>query len=83
MLLLGSAWGHYANNALAAIGAAKAIGVSVADSVQVLSSFAGVRRRAELVAQSDRHTLYDDFAHHPTAIAANIASLRSGMRSGC
>lgn len=67
---------HHANNALAAIGAAKAIGVSVADSVQALSSFAGVKRRMERIARSDRHTLYDDFAHHPTAIAANIASLR-------
>jgi UDP-N-acetylmuramate: L-alanyl-gamma-D-glutamyl-meso-diaminopimelate ligase len=59
-------------NALAAIAAAKSVGVSVNQSVEALSGFTGVKRRLERTAT----TIYDDFAHHPTAIRRTIAGLK-------
>jgi len=63
-------------NALAAIGAARHAGVEPAVAVEALSRFQGVRRRLELRGTVRGVRVYDDFAHHPTAIRETIAGLR-------
>ncbi|SPE20093.1 UDP-N-acetylmuramate:L-alanyl-gamma-D-glutamyl-meso-diaminopimelate ligase [Burkholderiales bacterium] len=67
---------HNRSNALAAIAAAAHVGVEVPQSLEALRRFAGVRRRLELRGTVQGVNLYDDFAHHPTAIAATLAGLR-------
>jgi UDP-N-acetylmuramate: L-alanyl-gamma-D-glutamyl-meso-diaminopimelate ligase len=67
---------HNAENALAAIGAARHAGVSVAQSIAALAEFKGVKRRMELRGEVRGISIYDDFAHHPTAIATTIDGLR-------
>jgi len=67
---------HNAENALAAIGAARHVGVSVAQSIAALAEFRGVKRRMELRGEVGGIAVYDDFAHHPTAIATTIDGLR-------
>jgi UDP-N-acetylmuramate: L-alanyl-gamma-D-glutamyl-meso-diaminopimelate ligase len=67
---------HNRSNALAAIAAARHAGVPVATALDALSRFRGVKRRLELRAQIAGIDLYDDFAHHPTEIAASLAALR-------
>jgi UDP-N-acetylmuramate: L-alanyl-gamma-D-glutamyl-meso-diaminopimelate ligase len=67
---------HNAENALAAIGAARHAGVSVSQSIDALAAFKGVRRRMELRGEVRGIAVYDDFAHHPTAIASTIDGLR-------
>jgi len=67
---------HNAENALAAILAARHAGVDVATSVEALKKFAGVRRRMEVRGVVHGITVYDDFAHHPTAIETTIDGLR-------
>ncbi len=67
---------HNAENALAAIGAARHVGVSVAQSIAALTEFKGVKRRMELRGEVHGISVYDDFAHHPTAIATTIDGLR-------
>ncbi len=67
---------HNAENALAAIGAARHAGVSVAQSIAALAEFKGVKRRMELRGEVRGIAVYDDFAHHPTAIAYTIDGLR-------
>ena len=67
---------HNAENALAAIGAARHVGVSVAQSIAALAEFKGVKRRMELRGEVRGISVYDDFAHHPTAIASTIDGLR-------
>ena len=67
---------HNAENALAAIGAARSAGVSVAQSIAALAEFKGVKRRMELRGEVRGISVYDDFAHHPTAIASTIDGLR-------
>jgi UDP-N-acetylmuramate: L-alanyl-gamma-D-glutamyl-meso-diaminopimelate ligase len=73
-------WGllgaHNAENALAAIGAARHAGVSVTQSIAALAEFKGVKRRMELRGEVQGVAVYDDFAHHPTAIASTIDGLR-------
>ena len=59
---------HNVNNGLAAIAAAYHVGVSVQQACQALSAFAGIKRRMELIGHVDGIEVYDDFAHHPTAI---------------
>lgn len=68
---------HNRMNALAAIAAAGHVGVAPADAVAALSRFAGVKRRMELRGTVDGVRIYDDFAHHPTAIATTLAGLRA------
>jgi UDP-N-acetylmuramate: L-alanyl-gamma-D-glutamyl-meso-diaminopimelate ligase len=68
---------HNRMNALAAIAAARHAGVAVADSVTALGRFANVKRRMEVRGVVDGVTVYDDFAHHPTAIATTVAGLRA------
>jgi len=68
---------HNVSNALAAIAAARHVGVTLEHACQALSEFAGVKRRLELKGEVDQIRVYDDFAHHPTAIATTIAGLRA------
>src|SRR5690349_10772583 len=67
---------HNAENALAAIGAARHVGISVSQSIAALAEFKGVKRRMELRGEVGGIAVYDDFAHHPTAIASTIDGLR-------
>ncbi len=67
---------HNQMNALAAIAAAEHVGISPADSAAALGSFKNVKRRLELVGEVNQICVYDDFAHHPTAIATTIDGLR-------
>lgn len=67
---------HNRANALAAIAAADAVGVSPEQSAAALARFGGVRRRMQTRGEQRGVTVIDDFAHHPTAIAQTIAALR-------
>ncbi len=67
---------HNAENALAAVLAARHAGVPVAVSCEALGQFRNARRRLEQFGVAGGVTLYDDFAHHPTAIASTIEALR-------
>jgi UDP-N-acetylmuramate: L-alanyl-gamma-D-glutamyl-meso-diaminopimelate ligase len=67
---------HNRLNALAAIAAARHAGVPVDASLAALASFRGVKRRMEVRGVARGVTVYDDFAHHPTAIATTVAGLR-------
>jgi len=66
---------HNVSNALAAIGAARAAGVTLSESVAALEEFTGVRRRLEIVGSASGVTVIDDFAHNPDKIAATLATL--------
>lgn len=69
---------HNLANALAAIAAASAAGVSVADAVQHIASFTGLARRFDIVGTSPSGvTVIDDFGHNPEKIAATLATLRA------
>ncbi len=67
---------HNQMNALAAIAAASHVGVSPADAARALGSFKNVKRRLEIIGRAKGVTVYDDFAHHPTAITTTIDGLR-------
>jgi UDP-N-acetylmuramate: L-alanyl-gamma-D-glutamyl-meso-diaminopimelate ligase len=67
---------HNRMNALAAIGAGRHAGVDPAAAIEALNAFQGVKRRMEVRGTVRGVTLYDDFAHHPTAIRTTIAGLR-------
>ncbi|MDI9237548.1 UDP-N-acetylmuramate:L-alanyl-gamma-D-glutamyl-meso-diaminopimelate ligase [Lysobacter sp. LF1] len=67
---------HNVMNALAALAAANAVGVEVASVLPALAQFRSVKRRLEVIGQAQGITVYDDFAHHPTAIATTLAGLR-------
>jgi UDP-N-acetylmuramate: L-alanyl-gamma-D-glutamyl-meso-diaminopimelate ligase len=67
---------HNRMNALAAIGAARHVGVPPEQAIASLSRFENVRRRMELVGEANGISVYDDFAHHPTAIATTVGGLR-------
>jgi UDP-N-acetylmuramate--alanine ligase len=66
---------HNVANALAAIGAARACGVALADAAAALERFAGLRRRLETVGEAGGVTVIDDFAHNPDKIEATLATL--------
>ena len=68
---------HNQLNALAAIAAARHCGVAPAVAIEALSTFQNVKRRMEVKGVVNGVTVYDDFAHHPTAIAATLAGLRA------
>ena len=68
---------HNVMNALAAIAAARHVGVAPARAAQALGTFLGVKRRMEIRGVVDQVTVYDDFAHHPTAIATTLQGLRA------
>jgi len=67
---------HSVHNALAAIAAARHAGVPVAQAIAALGEFKGVKRRMEVRGEVNGITIYDDFAHHPTAIATTLQVLR-------
>jgi UDP-N-acetylmuramate: L-alanyl-gamma-D-glutamyl-meso-diaminopimelate ligase len=67
---------HNVHNGLAAIAAAAHVGVSPAVSVEALATFAGIKRRLEVRGCVRDITVYDDFAHHPTAIQTTLQGLR-------
>jgi UDP-N-acetylmuramate: L-alanyl-gamma-D-glutamyl-meso-diaminopimelate ligase len=67
---------HNRMNALAAIAAARHVGVPPAQAIESLARFENVRRRMEVRGVVENITVYDDFAHHPTAIATTLAGLR-------
>jgi UDP-N-acetylmuramate: L-alanyl-gamma-D-glutamyl-meso-diaminopimelate ligase len=71
---------HNRNNALATLAAARHAGVPVAVGIDGLSRFRNVKRRLELRGTANGVTVYDDFAHHPTAIETTIAGLRAKVR---
>jgi UDP-N-acetylmuramate: L-alanyl-gamma-D-glutamyl-meso-diaminopimelate ligase len=75
-LVFGQAGRHNQLNALAAIAAARHAGVPVAESLAALAVFRGVKRRLEVRGTVKGITVYDDFAHHPTAIATTIDGLK-------
>ncbi len=75
-LVLPAAGSHNRANALAAIAAARHAGVPPAVAIEALSQFVGVKRRLELRGSAGGVAVYDDFAHHPTAIALTLAGLR-------
>jgi UDP-N-acetylmuramate: L-alanyl-gamma-D-glutamyl-meso-diaminopimelate ligase len=68
---------HNRLNALATIAAAQAAGVSPKEALAALGAFGGVRRRMETRGEAGGVTVYDDFAHHPTAIRTTLEGLRS------
>ena len=67
---------HNRENVLAAIAAARHVGVTPAQAIGSLSRFEGIKRRMELRGTEKGVRVYDDFAHHPTAIALTVAGLR-------
>lgn len=68
--------GHNMENALAAIAASRHAGVSVEHAIEALGTFKGIARRMQLRGEVRGVRVYDDFAHHPTAIATTIDGLR-------
>ncbi len=74
-------WGligrHNAENALAAVAAAHDIGVSVKVACDALCRFEGIKRRLELLGTPNEIAVYDDFAHHPTAVKTTLEGLRN------
>jgi UDP-N-acetylmuramate: L-alanyl-gamma-D-glutamyl-meso-diaminopimelate ligase len=67
---------HNVRNALAAIAVGHAVGLDAATMARGLRSFEGVRRRLEIVGDAGGVRVYDDFAHHPTAVAETLAAVR-------
>lgn len=68
---------HNAENALAALIAAQQAGVTLQQACESLSGFTSVKRRLQLLASVGGVSVYDDFAHHPTAIRSALQALRS------
>ncbi|NLC62188.1 MAG: UDP-N-acetylmuramate:L-alanyl-gamma-D-glutamyl-meso-diaminopimelate ligase, partial [Gammaproteobacteria bacterium] len=68
---------HNVMNALGALAACHAVGVDVASVIPALEDFGSVKRRMELLGEVDGIRVYDDFAHHPTAIATTLDGLRA------
>jgi UDP-N-acetylmuramate: L-alanyl-gamma-D-glutamyl-meso-diaminopimelate ligase len=68
---------HNVRNALAAVAIGREFGLDAKAIREGLATFAGVRRRLEVVGERRGVTVYDDFAHHPTAVAETIAALRA------
>lgn len=67
---------HNANNALVAIIAAEHIGIPVCKACEALNEFKSVKRRLECIFESNGTRIYDDFAHHPTAISKTLEAMR-------
>lgn len=70
---------HNRMNALAVIAAARHVGVAPCISIEALSEFKNVKRRMETKGVVNNITVYDDFAHHPTAIETTVAGLRAKL----
>jgi len=67
---------HNINNALNAIAAARHVGIQTDICIQALGEFKGVKRRLEVIFENEHTVIYDDFAHHPTAIRTTLQGLR-------
>ena len=70
---------HNVSNALAAVMAARHVGVDIQTACHALSEFSSVKRRMELRGEVDNVYVYDDFAHHPTAIETTLAGMRAKL----
>ena len=70
---------HNVRNALAAIAVGAAIGLDYTTIARGLRAFRGVKRRLEVVGEVGGVTVYDDFAHHPTAVAETLRAVRHGL----
>ena len=68
---------HNANNGVMAIAAARHAGVPVHVAIEALAEFRNVKRRMEVIVEHNGITVYDDFAHHPTAITTTLEGLRN------
>ena len=68
---------HNVKNAMAAVAAAFEIGINVQQACDALSLFVGIKRRMETIYSEQNLTIYDDFAHHPTAIKTTLEGLRA------
>ena len=73
---------HNRLNALAAVAAARHVGVEPAQAIESLSAFSGIQRRMQVRGRARGATVYDDFAHHPTAIRTTIEGLRQRVGAG-
>ncbi|MDH3452266.1 MAG: Mur ligase family protein, partial [Gammaproteobacteria bacterium] len=73
---------HNLRNTLAAVAAAHHAGIPVPQCLAALETFRGVARRLQVIAQAGGITVYDDFAHHPTAIRATLLALRAAAGAG-
>jgi len=73
---------HNVSNALAAIAAARHAGVPVQHAIAALAEFKGVKRRMQLRGEIAGKRVYDDFAHHPTAIKTTLEGLRANAGNG-
>ncbi len=73
---------HNQANALAAIAAARHCGVAPSQAIEAFRDFKGIKRRLEVRGVVNSITIYDDFAHHPTAIQATLAGLRARVGAG-
>ncbi len=67
---------HNISNAMAALGAVRHVGVNPIDAIEALGKFKNVKRRMELKGKENGVSVYDDFAHHPTAIEFTLMGLR-------
>lgn len=72
---------HNVFNALSALAAAHHVGILVADGIAALTEFQSVKRRMEVIATINGVTIYDDFAHHPTAIKTTLSGLRKQVQN--
>ena len=72
---------HNVANGLAALIASYHAGIELEIAIQYLSTFPGVKRRMEVIAQNESTTVYSDFAHHPTAIASTLEGIREHVGS--
>lgn len=68
---------HNVSNALAALAAAQAAGLDLADAAQAISGFVGLRRRLEVVGSTKGVTVFDDFGHNPDKITATLRTLHA------
>jgi UDP-N-acetylmuramate: L-alanyl-gamma-D-glutamyl-meso-diaminopimelate ligase len=73
---------HNVRNALAALAAAEAAGLDARDAKEALAAFAGVKRRLEVRGTARGVTVYDDFAHHPTAVRETLKALAAVRGNG-
>ena len=70
---------HNISNALASIAAARHVGVPAEYAIAALAEFKGVKRRMQLRGEINQISVYDDFAHHPTAIKTTLSGLRNSV----
>ncbi|MBK6972132.1 MAG: UDP-N-acetylmuramate:L-alanyl-gamma-D-glutamyl-meso-diaminopimelate ligase [Sterolibacteriaceae bacterium] len=80
-VVLPLAGAHNRLNALAAVAAARHVGVAPSQAIESLAAFGGIKRRLELRGTVRGVAVFDDFAHHPTAIAATLEGLRQRVGS--